>query len=596
MKSKFYLFVLAFIASPVLTFAVCQPSFVMSINSQDNTVCTGVSVTFTNNSNLNGGELPTVTLWNFGDGSTVETTENAVHTFNALVDTFFVVQYTISSPSCNGLVYEDTVFVIQPPTIQTGGSNMSCFQLCDGIASIQIEGPHTNYAIDWDPTGEVTPTIFDLCAGNYFATVSDIYGCSVNSPVITVNEPDELIANVGPPELFMCIGESQVISDAIVIGGTPPYTYDWTILNTEGLDDTDTLTPTLTANANSYGTPYKLHVTDFNGCIAYDVFDVMMTPARITGTVYLPSGPPDHVDGGNVYLIQKEGDNEQWTYLDTVPINFADGTYFFDTVPLNDVIILFEPTAAQNTLIPTYYGDTYDWNLAAFISPECDILYDSVDINCVGEMSEFLDGTCTFRGAVYEVCGTPCKTSETDPIPLIDVVVKKTPPGNAITYDETGDIGAFDYGEFEIQNVDVDSTYSFVVNVPGLGMFENYPIAVTASDSGFVNLNFYVVTDSDYGTPGVYIENPDGIINLKHKQNQMLVLPNPFTDNCQLIFVNEPNGAFTFSLYDVSGKLITRTNAEGNKHLVKTETLDPGVYIAEITTAEEVFRSRVVKK
>jgi hypothetical protein len=275
----------------------------------------------------------------------------------------------------------------------------------------------------------------------------------------------------------------------------------------------------------------------------------------------------------------------------------SDGTFYFPSVPLVNIIILFEPTPTQETLIPTYFGNTYKWNAAWVISPECDSTYD-INFDCLGEVDSLLDGNCTFRGTVYEVwCQfPPCKTLTTDPIPLIDVVVKKTPPGNAITYDETGGLGALDEGVFEIQNVDVDSVYSFVVNIPGLGMYENYPITVTPDDSGFVNLDFFVVTDSAYGTPGVYVANPDGVTNLKHKNQQMLVFPNPFTNRCQLIFVNEPNADFSFALYDITGKLINNATGQGNQYLVKTETLEQGVYIAEITAGDEVFRSRVVKK
>ncbi len=76
----------------------------------------------------------------------------------------------------------------------------------------------------------------------------------------------------------------------------------------------------------------------------------------------------------------------------------------------------------------------------------------------------------------------------------------------------------------------------------------------------------------------------------------MYVFPNPFTDNCQLVFANEPNADFSFALYDITGKLITSATGQGNQYLVKTETLEQGVYIAEVTAGDEIFRSRVMKR
>lgn len=80
-------------------------------------------------------------------------------------------------------------------------------------------------------------------------------------------------------------------------------------------------------------------------------------------------------------------------------------------------------------------------------------------------------------------------------------------------------------------------------------------------------------------------------------EQMFMVFPNPFSDGCELRFTNEVNGTFGFALYDVTGKLIIKkANLKGNNYLLKTETLEQGIYIAEVTTADEVYRGRGMKR
>ena len=141
----------------------------------------------------------------------------------------------------------------------------------------------------------------------------------------------------------------------------------------------------------------------------------------------------------------------------------------------------------------------------------------------------------------------------------------------------------------------LDSTYSFVVNIPGLGMQSNYSIEVAFDDSLYGNLNFYV--DTTPGTGGIFTYNPLGVESIKYKSHEMVAYPNPFTDNCELRFTNTENMGFTFTLFDITGKQIIRDEKqEGNAYTIKTQNLDQGIYIAEVKTGDEVFRARVMKK
>jgi len=596
MMRKLSLIFLTGIFLPTYLFAACDPLFITSADLNGDTICMGEQIDFTNMSTMNG--TFTGFQWNFGDGSQNEFTEDASHAY--IQAGIYTVVYTISSTGCTGQVFKDTIYVIDPPNFQTGGSNTSCFDMCNGIASIFITGAHNDYAIEWDdPDNQTTATIFDLCVGDYTATASDVYGCVATSPIITVGEPAEIIVEAGS-EIQICEGDEWPFWEATVVsGGQAPFTYQWEPGVNLGLDFDTILNPILTVGANSFAV-YFLTVTDANGCSGSDDLQVTQSPGAISGTVRNQlggGGLPDIL----VSLIKRNDlpDTEWETYATT--LTDPNGDYQFLNLPLVDYIVLAEQTGTVPApeFMPTYYHVTdtvFDWEEAQITSVDCGTMISNTDIDMI-EIPH-LAGTCTFEGYVYLV--TIGKTQTEDPIPLIDVIVKKTPPGNAIAWTQTGDgtqAPTLELGQFRFENMpaSLDSTYSFVINIPGLGMQDNYDIEVAFDDSLYGNLNFYV--DTTPGTGGIFTYNPLGVEAIKRTPREMLAYPNPFTDNCELRFTNIENTGFAFTLFDVTGKQIMRDQQEqGNTYTIHTQTLDQGIYIAEVRAGDEVFRARVMKK
>ncbi|MGE0634821.1 MAG: T9SS type A sorting domain-containing protein [Bacteroidia bacterium] len=575
----------------------CIASFLTGLESHGDTVCVGVSVDFTNTSDL-GGESLTFKQWNFGDGSNPINIENPTHIFTQS-GTFNVV-FTLASQSCTGLQAQRTITVIDPPNLQSGSQDPSCFGFCDGEAQIFVFGAHTNYMIEWDdPATQNTEVAVNLCDGVYFATVTDIYGCVATGPSVQLTEPDEIIVEAGS-DIQICEGDEWPFWEAdIVSGGQAPFTYQWEPGEGAGLDFDTILNPILTAGSNSFNV-YFLTVTDADGCSGSDDLQVTQSPGAISGTVRNQLGGSG-LPGILVSLIKRNDlpDTEWETYATTT--TDGNGNYQFLNLPLVDYIVKAEPTQTVPApdYMPTYYHVTdtvFDWVDAQITSVECGTMYANTDIDMIEILH--LSSTCTFEGYVYLV--TIGKTQTEDPIPLIDVIVKKTPPGNAIAWTQTGDgsqAPTLNLGQFRFENMpaSLDSTYSFVVNIPGLGMQSNYSIEVAFDDSLYGNLNFYV--DTTQGSGGIYTYNPLGLEALKYKPHEMVAFPNPFTDNCELRFTNIENTGFAFTLFDVTGKQILRDEKEqGNTYTINTQTLDQGIYIAEVKTGDEVYRTRVMKK
>ncbi len=295
------------------------------------------------------------------------------------------------------------------------------------------------------------------------------------------------------------------------------------------------------------------------------------------------------ITDGTVYLIQTDTPDNLWDTIATGAI--TDGTYFINFIPAqHEYILLASPdTLFYSNTIPTYYGNIVFWDLATSFIPGCN---ESLTKDITVEETTPGTGNCDFTGTVFlTTCSTPpCKTLTTDPIPLIDVVVKKTPPGNAIAYTFTDNNGQFTFTGMEVS----DSAYTFYINIPGLVMWGNYTLHVSLSDLIYQNLNFYVDTATG-STAGIYTMDPNGIEVIKKKTHGLFAYPNPFSNQCVFNFNNEKNTSFAFELFDFTGKLLRKeNNLQGSSYLLKPEGLADGIYIAQITIDDVILRSRVV--
>jgi hypothetical protein len=86
----------------------------------------------------------------------------------------------------------DTIAIL--PSINTISlnsnlANPTCFDGCDGQASISVSGGAPNYSYLWLPSNEVTSSISGLCSGNYTIIVTDSNGCQSTLDIVLNNPP-----------------------------------------------------------------------------------------------------------------------------------------------------------------------------------------------------------------------------------------------------------------------------------------------------------------------------------------------------------------------------------------------------------------------
>ncbi|MBN4065914.1 T9SS type A sorting domain-containing protein [Candidatus Amoebophilus asiaticus] len=162
--------------------------------------------------------------------------------------------YNFTLTDSNGCVSIMNVTIIQPATLNDTitGTNSTCFNACDGTASISVSGGVSPYYFSWD-IGDTTSSISGLCFGTFNVTVTDDNGCIISNST-TVTEPDSISLSMSTTN------ETQARDDGLAsvsaAGGTLPYTYSWSN------GGTDSLITGLAAGT------YTITVTDANGCMA----------------------------------------------------------------------------------------------------------------------------------------------------------------------------------------------------------------------------------------------------------------------------------------------------------------------------------------
>ncbi|MEM7036376.1 MAG: PKD domain-containing protein, partial [Bacteroidota bacterium] len=223
--------------------------------------CAPFPVSFTNNSQ--GG---VAYIWDYGDGSPLDTTFNAFHLYQ-VPGTYTVTLVAVDSNSCN---FSDTsvqtVTVFANPIALAGGADTTC---AGGAVQLTSGG---GQFYDWSPGIWLSDSTIANPIANpqtdivYEVIVRDTNGCTDTATVAI--EVSEFEADAGPPTSF-CegTGGAQLMAGAIN-GGTSPYYYTWWCDSTNtfcGLDsmfDNDPIAnPTQT-------TWYYLQVQDSRGCLS----------------------------------------------------------------------------------------------------------------------------------------------------------------------------------------------------------------------------------------------------------------------------------------------------------------------------------------
>jgi gliding motility-associated-like protein len=263
----------------------------------------------------------------------------------------------------NGCAVVDSVNVDAPPAIQIvlSPADALCFGTNSGAVVSQITGGTEPYAYVWNGvTGG--PDLTGVPAGNYCLMATDANGCTA-TVCTDVGQPDALGLSANLTDAG-CDGESNGAIDLTVLGGTPPFSYNWA--NGDTMEDLTGLPA---------GT-YAVVVSDANGCSA----SLTETLTDIDAIVLSVSGNDVNCFGGSDGTIdlQAAGGTGVFSFAWSGPNGYSSAVEDPANVPAGD----FNVVVTDNAGCQATTGITLSQPASALevsISPPANICFDAND-------------------------------------------------------------------------------------------------------------------------------------------------------------------------------------------------------------------------
>lgn len=304
------------------------------------------------------------------------------------------------------------------------------------------------------------PSIFvatSLDAGTYYLTVANA-GCTSDPASTVVDVNPKPTADAGPDEQILCgTGSVSIGGSPTASGGTSPYTYAWT--PAAGLDNTTIANPA----ASAAGT-YNVTITDANGCQDTDSVTVTVTggPTANAGVdtgfcaggnvvlsgsasggtspyTYDWAGPESHpntqnptVSAAGTYTLTVT-DNNGCTDSDDVVVSqysspTADAGADAVIISGDTVVIGGTPTASGGTPLYTYsWTPTADLNNASFANPTASPTVNTTYTVTVTDSNGCTDSDDVTVTVIQDccICGFVYRAGTTDPLVGWEVILER---------------------------------------------------------------------------------------------------------------------------------------------------------------------------
>ena len=170
--------------------------------------------------------------------------------------------YNVTATDVSGCQGTASVTIVAPAAITASiasTTNVTCRNQANGFATAQGNGGTGAYTYLW-ANNQTNATATGLAAGTHNVTVSDANGCA-QTAIAVISQPANaldvttIVSSNYNGQQISCNGAADGSIDALVVGGTAPYTFVWSA----GTATTVTITG-LSAGG------YCVTATDANGC------------------------------------------------------------------------------------------------------------------------------------------------------------------------------------------------------------------------------------------------------------------------------------------------------------------------------------------
>ncbi len=260
-----------------------------------------------------------------------------------------------------------------------------CFGDMNGSATVTGTGGTPGYTYLWD-NNEITATAVSLTVGIHTVTVTDANMCEAIC-MIDVPGPPELTCSTTLINNISCFGDDDGSAMAVVVGGTPSFTFLWSTGET-----------TATAIALVPGTN-SVTVTDANMCETICTIDILEPEELFCSVTKLNDTLCEGESNGSAEAIPTGGTGP-FTYLwdngetTAVALMLDAGTHIVTVTDANNCVTNCTiDIAGQSTLACTVQQDNF--------------------IECFGDMDAALTAVPTGGNAPYTYVWSTTETTQT---------------------------------------------------------------------------------------------------------------------------------------------------------------------------------------
>lgn len=271
---------------------------------------------------ISGGTLPYSYAWS--NGST-----------DASIENLTAGHYTLTVTDAKNCVISMGVDVVQPlaPLLVTSDiTDVDCYGNASGKIVLSTTGGTSPYSYAWTDYNsyiltEVVDSIYNKSSGIYTVIVTDANNCTFEL-VSEINQPNFPLELQYSQVDINCFGGSNGEIDINIIGGTTPYSYQWSDGSTA-----EDLT-------NIPSGDYTATVTDINGCQVEETMTIIQPEKPLTLTIQAQPSSCFNLSDGAAYSSVSGGTHPYtfaWSNGATTKdiINVLAGTYSLTVTDAN---------------------------------------------------------------------------------------------------------------------------------------------------------------------------------------------------------------------------------------------------------------------